>query len=419
MIDDPNIRPPDDTSMPDDSISDALMPDDSMPDTIMSDDATSDTKISDDTIPDTTMPDTPLSDFDMPDEQELIVNIDPSDEVGPLDEVSPPDGVEPPDGVGPPDDTEPSSRSKNTGLSFGTAVLVILLAAIPLLAVLYLGNQILELPFPPFDLYSWPGLAGFSPWIAINDALIGTAAINPDDLLQRTTQAKWILGATLYFLLALVVGLIFYAFVRLSGRRPRLAGGLVAGLLLSAPLIYVNINAADSELPNMHVTAWLAGASMLWGVAVSYAFGQLIRITRQQPPEAPTLDGMDRRQFLFQFGAGAAAITAISGATATAIVPEPTAVSEPPRTLPMISPEMMEAQQELFGEFRRFAIVRKLETIETELNVLALGAEYPDRNYVSIWIGGQSPIIVYGNLQSALEAFSTDEYTADAYWFDG
>ncbi len=145
-----------------------------MPDTIMSDDALSDT----------VMPDTPLSDFDLPDEQEPIVNVDQSDEVGPLDEVSPPDGVEPfddiepPDGVGPPDDTKQSSRSKNPGLNRGTAVLVILLATIPLLAFLYLGYQFLELPFPPFDIYSWPGLAGFSPWIAINDALIGTAAVN-------------------------------------------------------------------------------------------------------------------------------------------------------------------------------------------------------------------------------------------------
>jgi hypothetical protein len=85
----------------------------------------------------------------------------------------------------------------------------------------------------------------------------------------------------------------------------------------------------------------------------------------------------------------------------------------------MIAPEFLEAQRQLFSSFRRFVIVRGGADSSEESNVLALGAEFPDRNYVSVWIGGRSPIVIYENLQTALVAFgSEDDESAAAYWLD-
>lgn len=52
------------------------------------------------------------------------------------------------------------------------------------------------------------------------------------------------------------------------------------------------------------------------------------------------------------------------------------------------------------------------------LPFLALGAEYPDRNYVSVWIGEHSPIIIYDDLQTALAAFGSDEDPVGLFFID-
>ena len=65
-----------------------------------------------------------------------------------------------------------------------------------------------------------------------------------------------------------------------------------------------------------------------------------------------------------------------------------------------------------------FAIVRGGSAAVDTSNVLALGAEYPDRNYVSIWLGGHSPIVIYNSLETALAAYSTDDEPAGLFWLD-
>lgn len=347
-----------------------------------------------------------FSKSDIPDLQpdEDLIDLPPSDDL-------------PPDDSEPPGEEMPVPERPKRVPSFGQAILVILAVTLPVLALMYLGAKLWDLPFPPFDLYQWRPLAGFAPWKALNDVLIGTNAVNTTDLLQRTLQAQWVLGIILFLLLAFVVGLIFYIWVQKRRRPPRIVGGIIAGLALGVPLVYVSITSGDSLQPDLLIAAYLSGMSMLWGVGISYAFGQLMRISALQALPVPMTDGIDRRQFLLQFGAGAAAITAISGSAAAAIAPGKDA-AQLQRTLPMISPELLEAERELFGQFRRFAILRSGVAEEPESNVLALGAEYPDRNYVSIWIGGRSPIMIYESLESALAAYSTEDHPAVAHWLD-
>ena len=328
-----------------------------------------------------------------------------------LPELDPPEDFEPPAGSGPP----PRARSGRPG--WGQAILIILLATAPLLAALYAGRELFDLPFPPFDLSNWLHQIGFAPWVSLTDALVGSAtAVNASDLLRRTLQVQAILGATLFVLFALVVGLLFTVLVRWRGRSSFIVT-LLFGLLFAAPLILAALAMKDSALPGGIIAAWLAGWGIVWALVIDYAFGRLAHTTEPRSPDTFVPEGMDRRQFLLQFGAGAAAITAISGAAAAAAAQGKDAF-ELQRTLPMISPELLEAQQELFGRFRRFAIVHSGDVEAGESNVVALGAQYPDRNYVSIWIGGRSPIIVYENMESALAAYGTEDNPVGAYFLD-
>lgn len=308
-----------------------------------------------------------------------------------------------------------SPSGRRPGL--GTVILVILLTTAPLLGLLYLGAQLLNLPFTPFDLYDWPIRVGFGPWISLIDALNGAQTADGGNIAQSAPLVRWLLALAVFLIIALAIGLAFYAFILRRGRIPDLIDGLAIGALFAAPMIFVSLTTSPSTLPAALIVVWLAALFLVWGVVLSYAFGRLMDATRATGGEAAT-GGIDRRQFLLQFGAGAAAITAISAAAGATLAPGREA-AQLQRTLPMISPEFLAAQQELFGNFRRFVIVRGGAESAADSNVLALGAEYPDRNYVSIWLGGRSPIVIYENLETALAAYSTEEAEAGIYWLDG
>ena len=316
----------------------------------------------------------------------------------------------------------PNTRAAR-GPGLGVALLVILLTTLPLLGLLYLGAQLLNLPFTPFDLYDWPVRAGFAPWVGTIDSLNTAQTAAGGNLAQVAPMTQWLLALALFFALVFGVGLAFYAFVLRRGRVPDLVDGVTAGTVLSVPMIFASLTVGSSPLPALLIVIWLGGLFVVWGIVLSYAFGRLMAepgafpttTTDAGPTQAPA--GIDRRRFLVQFGASTAAVTAITAAAGAALDRRENAVALQ-RTLPMISPEFRAAESELFGNFRRFVIVRGVSDKVDETNVMALGAEYPDRNYVSVWLGGRSPIVIYENLETALAAYSTDEAPAGLFWLD-
>ncbi len=328
----------------------------------------------------------------------------------------------------PPLQPRPSRRRRSAPNKLATnwpglavALLVILLTTAPLLAILYLGARALHLPFPPFDLYDWPVRAGFAPWATLADTL-STPTTGVANQAQTAPTVQWLLGLALFLALTVGVGLAFYAFARRRGRAPDVLDGVTAGALLAVPMIFVAL-AVDSSSPAAPlVVVWLAVLFIAWGVVLSYAFARLVRVSppplaADAPPADEPATGIDRRRFLLQFGASTAAVATVTAAAGAALARRQDAVALQ-RTLPMIAPEFRAAQSELFGQFRRFAIVRGGAASVDTSNVLALGAEYPDRNYVSIWLGGHSPIVIYNSLETALSAYSTDDEPAGLFWLD-
>lgn len=304
----------------------------------------------------------------------------------------------------------------------GVVLLVILLLTAPLVGLLYLGAQLLRLPFPPFDLYDWPVRAGFAPWASLATTL--STPIDGGNIAQNAPLTQWLLGLSLFVALAVGVGLVFYAYAVRRGQTTDTIDGIITGALLAVPMIFVALAVGSSTLPAPLVVVWLAALFIAWGIALSYALGRLMprpapaAVAADDWPAVPAPpSGIDRRRFLLQLGASTAAVTAITAAAGATLARSQEAAAVR-RTLPMIAPEFRAAQSELFGQFRRFAIVRNgAEPVEAS-NVLALGAEYPDRNYVSIWLGGHSPIVIYDSLETALSAYSTADEPAGLYWLD-
>jgi len=269
--------------------------------------------------------------------------------------------------------------------------------------------------------------AGVASWAGAIDGLNEAQTAGGGNLAQVAPITQWLLAVALFLALAFAVGLAFYAFVIRRGRVPDLIDGVTAGAILAAPMIFAALTVSSSPLPGLLVIVWLGALFIVWGVVLSYAFGRLMAEAAAPPasdavPPAAEGDvaapvGINRRRFLLQFGASTAAVAAVTAASGAMLSRREDAVALQ-RTLPMISPEFRVAESQLFGDFRRFVIVRGVSNVVAETNVVALGTEYPDRNYVSIWLGGRSPIVIYENLETALAAYSTDEEPAGLLWLD-
>lgn len=319
---------------------------------------------------------------------------------------------------------------------YGTALLIILLVTAALTAIMYLGAQF-GLPYVPGDLYDWLTRTGAPLWIglvnALNSLLVGLGF----NLASAAALTELILSAGLFFLLAILVGSAFYLLTGRRGRAPDAIDGITAGLLFGAPLTFLSLIGGMSRYSTPVNVVWLGALFIAWGWVLSYA---LRRLSVPAPvaaaavedrageaaslpdnaaeavARAPAAGQVDRRQFLTRFGLGAAAVTAVS-ATAGAILNPHNSARLLQDALPVAGADFLSANPSLMTNFRRFAIVRR-EPGQTESAVVALGAEYPDRHYVSIWLGGGSPIAIYENLETALGAYGADGRPAGVVWLD-
>ena len=314
-------------------------------------------------------------------------------------------------------------------LGLGTALVIILLLTAALTGVQYLGYRLVGLPFSPVDIYDWLVRSGSGLWLSLVESVTGFFVGRGKTAAAASSSAELFLSITLFFVLAVVVGLIFYLFV---GRRrvlPDGIDGVTIGAVFGVPMLLISLFAGRSLVNPIITIVWVLGLFLLWGIALSYAFGRLMRpvpvaqvsVSDDTGQDIQTVDPdtaarLDRRKFLFQLGASTAAITAIS-ATAGALLGQDTA-SRALRPFPVADAEFMTRQSALLGNFRRFAIVNYPAGQPEKTEVVTLGTEYPDRNYVSVWLGEGSPIVIYENLETALTAFGVNDRESAVLWLD-
>ncbi|MEZ4517744.1 MAG: hypothetical protein R3C44_13265 [Chloroflexota bacterium] len=315
-------------------------------------------------------------------------------------------------------------------LGLGIALIVIFLLTAAMTAVRYVGYQLAGLPFSPFDLYDWLVRSGAGLWLSLVEFLTAFFTGRGQNLATAATTTEWVLSLLLFFVIALIVGLIFYLFV---GRRrvlPDGIDGITIGAVFGVPMLLVSLFAGQSLTAPILIIVWILALFLLWGIALSYSFRRLMRPIpttavpaqtdengEMQPVDPDEAARLDRRHFLFQLGASTAAVTAV-GATAGTLLAKNADTNRALRPFPVADAEFMARQGGLLDNFRRFAIVNYPPGKPEESQVVTLGAEYPDRNYVSVWLGEGSPIVVYENLETAMSAYRTDDSESAVLWLD-
>src|SRR5262245_5490331 len=177
------------------------------------------------------------------------------------------------------------------------------LTSLPILALLYLGEQLASLPFVPFDLFDW--LARVLPGGVVTtgiDALV--QLITALNLGPTSVAAKRIeqAGALLLFVASgAVLGAAIVLFLRRrawSSWQAGAIGGLIAFFLISA------LELGRGWYPAEGTILALAVLIIGWGVVLGVVLGSTLRTSQPEP----TVTGQISRRELLRLAGGSLAI---------------------------------------------------------------------------------------------------------------
>lgn len=208
-----------------------------------------------------------------------------------------------------------------------TGVLVGVLLTAPLMALLYLADQVAGLPFAPYDVFDW--LTRNLPGDVITrgiDAMV--RVINSLDLGETSSAAKTLETLSAWALFwggGAAASTVFFVVRSRIGGDLRQWPGVVLGAMMALPVILisqqVNVTAATSDPVS---AAWLGITVLGWGLAVDWAYHQVIRLPAKESAamvsasqeEMVSAAQLNRREFLIRMGGATATLTVVGAGLA-------------------------------------------------------------------------------------------------------
>ena len=204
-----------------------------------------------------------------------------------------------------------SSQTQSTGQRGRRALWVGaglgLLSSIAVIALLYAGEQLFELPFVPFDIFDWMsrvlpgGLIAFviSTMVSIISFVQGFLPIGDTSTVAKAAEQ------TIAILQVVGGGVIFgliLAWLNRKNDRDLSTDGLIGGLLLLAVTLFI-INALSTTMLDAEAVIWLGAVFLAWG----WVLARLVQYSMPALAEEPQAQ-LSRRQFLTVSGAGLSAV---------------------------------------------------------------------------------------------------------------
>jgi DMSO/TMAO reductase YedYZ molybdopterin-dependent catalytic subunit len=210
----------------------------------------------------------------------------------------------------------------------GTGLLVSALLTAPLIALMYLGNQLLGLAFAPFALFNW--IARVLPGDVVTfgiDLMIDTLRLLGLNVADTAKTAEQLLAVLTFFLGGVIIGALFFLVTNQRDLPPGKVDGLIAGGLFGLPVIAISTAGAGSNLHPLINILWFLILFATWGLTLSWSDR---RLWVEEPPipeeaesgaevDAAQVQRLSRRQFLITLGAASAAIT-VAGTGLAAIL---------------------------------------------------------------------------------------------------
>ncbi|UCD98737.1 MAG: molybdopterin-dependent oxidoreductase [Chloroflexota bacterium] len=194
-----------------------------------------------------------------------------------------------------------------------TGLLVGGLLTASLTSLMYLGNKAAGLPFSPFDLFNW--IARILPGVVITfgiDLMIDSMLILGINVADTAKLAEQGMAVVTFLILGGLSGAIFFTIIHVRQIRMDQLVGLVLGALFGLPIVVISVGFGEVEGIAFINFVWLLSLFLVWGFALGWSYRKLYQ-GRQEPSlteaEIPTVEKINRRQFLIVLGGATAAIT--------------------------------------------------------------------------------------------------------------
>ena len=200
--------------------------------------------------------------------------------------------------------------------------LVGILLTLSLTSILFLADQLLGLPFIPFDLFDFVSrlLPGALLTFGIDMMVDMIIAFNMGEVSAAAKTAEQAMGLGAFLALGTVISVIFYALMNRSQSAarslyPGALLGLLAGALTMLVSTQVNLTATAHIAAQI---AWVLLCFGIWGVAANWIYNDWAHSdaktkTDEATGETITVEALDRRQFMIRIG-GASALLTVVGA---------------------------------------------------------------------------------------------------------
>jgi len=190
-------------------------------------------------------------------------------------------------------------------IALGALVGGLLTAALS--ALMYLANQLLGLPFAPYDLFNWVTriLPGDLVTFGI-DAMINTLLFFGMNVANAAKTAERATAVLQFLVIGVILGALYFGILRARGSRGDRAAGLIVGALFGLPVMGISLAMSQSDMLPVLSLLWILFVFLAWGWALDLSYGRLAPVPT---PETREVLRQDRRQFLIKLGASTAVIT--------------------------------------------------------------------------------------------------------------
>lgn len=198
----------------------------------------------------------------------------------------------------------------------GTAALIGLLTTASLTAVLYFANQLVGLPFVPFDLFDL--MTGVLPGSVITfgiDSMIDLLLFLGMNVAKTAKSAEQLIAILQFVTLGVIIGLLFFRILNQKKIKSTFFAGMITGILVGVPLLIISVIIGQSTVPPVFQMLWLGFIFIAWGLALSYTYDYMTMCkveTQIQADQNSSKGGVSRRKFLTQFGGATVALTFLS-----------------------------------------------------------------------------------------------------------
>jgi DMSO/TMAO reductase YedYZ molybdopterin-dependent catalytic subunit len=208
---------------------------------------------------------------------------------------------------------------KRNSISLGA--LVGALITLPLIALMYLGQQLLGQPFPPFELFNW--ISGLLPGPVITfgiDLMIDTMLLLGINVANTAKTAEQGMAVLMFYLSGIFAGAIFFLILNRLQLKVDLLAGMIMGILFGLPVVVLSVSGQESVFSSVIGLLWFLILFLGWGMTMSLAYRRLFVVElpmETEEDEVGSVEVINRRQFLIVLGGAAAAITVVGAGLGT------------------------------------------------------------------------------------------------------